>query len=255
MFTLQASAPAKIVRSNWRAQILLSLAASLSDTRSCYQKPPGADFVSCIKRQHLISATAFLAKSGGSSQFCHNSAPSSPPQDVGCLLIQGHEVVSVDEARYWIIGLVVVSLLTVGVVTVLGPAEPVEELANNDWGTPPAGASGWGSATPNFAAGEVTDEHQGGSGNNVGWGKLTVSDVCLQQEIDPELAVSRLGEYELPMNLTQRIRELADLGGHKPSEVIDILLGNVLGECDGDCDGDCDHGSDHEHDDSDAQEV
>lgn len=158
-----------------------------------------------------------------------------------------------DEARNWIIGLVVLSLLTVGVVSVLRPAALLEGLEKDEASpTAPAEASGWGNTTPNFAAGEVTDEHPGGSGNNVGWGKLTVSDVCLQEGIDLELAVSRLGEYELPTNLTQRIRELADLSGHKPSEVIDILLGNVLGECDGDCGGECDHGDEHEHDDGDA---
>ena len=157
-----------------------------------------------------------------------------------------------DEARYWIIGLVALSLLAVGVATVLVPAMPVEELGNNDWATASASTSAWGDAPSNFAAGEVADEHQGG-GNSVGWGKLTVSDVCLQEGIDSELAVSRLGEYELPMNLTQRIRELADLSGYKPSEVVDILLGKVPGEHeDGDCDcGECDSEAQHEDDDSD----
>ena len=149
-------------------------------------------------------------------------------------------------ARNWLVGLAILSILAVGVISVLGPAVPLEGSGDAESSTSaPTSTSAWGDATPNFVPGNVTDEHEGGK--SVGWGKLTVGDVCLQEGIESELAESRLGTHGLAMDPSQRVRELADLSGYKPSELVDILLGREPGAGCGDPDCDCGHESDPDH--------
>jgi len=152
-----------------------------------------------------------------------------------------------DEARGWLIGLAVAAILGVGILTwvYIDPTPDVSQVGFGETEFPIAtqGSSNtWEDATPNFAAGDVPDEGHGSK--SVGWGKLTVQDLCLQEEIDLELAESRLEAYGLSANSSLRIRELADASDYKPSEVADILRGNEPGaECDNpDCDCD-DHDS------------
>ena len=153
-----------------------------------------------------------------------------------------------DEARGWLIGLAVAAILGVGIL-VWGNIDPTPDAAEVGFGETEFSNS-WEQATPNFAAGDVKDESHGG-GNVVGWGKLTVQDLCLQEEIDLEQAQSRLETYGLAASPSLRIRELADSSDYKPSEVADILRGNEPGgECDNpDCD--CD---DHDSESSDEHE-
>lgn len=159
-----------------------------------------------------------------------------------------------DEARGWVIGLAVVSILAVGILAWvdIDPTPNASEvgLGKAELPATPLGVPNtWEDTTPNFVTGDVTDEPHG-SGSQ-GWGKLTVSDLCLKEDIELEAAESRLGTYGLPTNPSYRIRELADSSGYKPSEVADILRGNEPGaECDNpdcDCDDhDSESGSDHE---------
>jgi hypothetical protein len=164
-----------------------------------------------------------------------------------------------DEARGWLIGLAVAAILGVGILAWvhIDPAPAVSEVSSEEteFSIATQGSSNsWEDATPNFAAGDVADEHHGGESES--WGKLTVQDLCLQEEIDLELAESRLETYGLALDPSLRIRELADSSDYKPSEVADILRGNEPGAGCDDPDCDCDDHSessaghkDHECDD------
>ena len=170
---------------------------------------------------------------------------------------QRNKVISMDEARGWLIGLAVAAILGVGILVWVNidPTPDVSQVGFGETEFPIAtsgGSNTWEDATPNFAASDVKDEAHGSG--SVGWGKLTVQDLCLQEEIDLELAQSRLETYGLAMNPSLRIRELADSSDYKPSEVADILRGNEPGAGCDDPDCDCnDHDSkssaDHECDD------
>ena len=150
-----------------------------------------------------------------------------------------------EDARIWLIGLAILSILAMGIIAwvdvVPAPAVSMKAGAVAEPAiSAPTTTSAWGDATPNFVAGEVPDEHEGGKSD--GWGKLTVSDACSQEGIDLADAESRLGAYGLEMDPRQRIRELAELSGYKSSEVVDILLGREPGTgCD---DPDCEPGAD-----------
>ena len=152
-------------------------------------------------------------------------------------------MILMDEARGWLIGLAIAAALAVGTLLWVNTdsSSDVAEASTDETGFPTATISNsWQDATPNFAAGDVADEGHGNGGESPGWGKLTVQDLCLQEDIDLALAESRLETYGLPTDLTQRIRDLADSSGYKPSEVVDLLLGLEPGaECD-DPDCDCD---------------
>ena len=148
-----------------------------------------------------------------------------------------------DEARGWLIGLAITAVLVVGILVWFNvdsvPSISEKNADETGFSTETSAVSNsWEDAAPNFAAGDVADEGHGGE--SPGWGKLTVQDLCLQEDIDSALAASRLATYGLPTDLTQRIRDLADSSEYKPSEVVDLLLGlEPGGECD-DPDCDCD---------------
>jgi|GEM_PF-1811973 len=156
------------------------------------------------------------------------------------------EVVVVAQAKYWLIGLAVVSLAALGVLSVLATSQAPEDDAQ---AAPSLGASAWGEEEPNFAPGDAAEEHGGGSGNQ--WGRFTVEEVCREEGVSLDLAAERLAAYELPTGADLRIRELADASGYKPSEIIDILLGEEPGASCDDPDCDCDHDSESQdgHDD------
>lgn len=143
-----------------------------------------------------------------------------------------------EQVKYWLIGLAVLSLAVTGVLSGLGSDQTTSEREDAQ-AAPSAEATAWGSEAPNFVPGEVEEEHGSGSGNR--WGQLTVAEVCQEEGIDLGLAAERLAAYEMQGGADLRIRELADSSGYKPSEVIDILLGEEPGAgCD---DPDCDHES------------
>ena len=144
----------------------------------------------------------------------------------------------VEQVKYWLIGLAVLSLAVIGVLSGLGPGQTADQQGDAQ-AAPSTSTATWESQSPNFVAGEVEEEHGGGSGNR--WGQFTVAEVCQEEGIDLDLAVERLAAYEMPTGADLRIRELADSSGYKPSEVIDILSGEEPGAgCD---DPDCDHES------------
>jgi hypothetical protein len=144
--------------------------------------------------------------------------------------------------RSLIVGLAVASILVVGLVFWFGEdANGVRAQSETDavnsagFGTP----GEWGIVSPEFDTEDGHDEKAGGTSN--GWGHFTVEELCLQEEVDLALAETRLVACELTFDAGQRIRELADVSGYKPSEIADILLGTDPGEgCD---DPDCDHDS------------
>ena len=162
-----------------------------------------------------------------------------------------------DEARGWLIGLAVAAVLAVGILVWvdIDPTRNGSEVGFGETEFPAATSSisnSWEDATPNFAASDVTYEPHGNG--SVGWGKLTVQDLCLQEDVDLELAESRLETYGLALDPSLRIRELADSSNYKPSEVADILRGNEPGAGCDDPDCDCESESsggneDHECDD------
>ncbi len=157
-----------------------------------------------------------------------------------------------DEARGWLIGLAVAAILGVGILVWVN-IDPTPDVAEVGFGktefpiAPQGSSNSWEDATPNFAASDITYEpHGNGSAN---WGKLTVQDLCLQEDIDLGLAESRLETYGLALDPSLRIRELADSSDYKPSEVADILRGNEPGAGCDDPDCDCDSESSAGHED------
>jgi hypothetical protein len=154
-------------------------------------------------------------------------------------------VISMADTRGWLIGLAIAAILAWGVVSWMNASTSSAGLPDASVDVVPltageANSTGWGDAAPNFMAGDVEQEHTGGKGAN--WGRLTVDEVCEEQGVALDLAQSRLAAYGLTTEPSQTIRDLADAGGYKPSEVVDILLGEDPGAgCD---DPDCDHDSD-----------
>jgi len=151
-------------------------------------------------------------------------------------------VIDVERLESWVIGLAVLSILAVGFLTWMngGAVSPLESLE-----TGAEASAGFGGPTEWSAPAEgaATEQEHGGheGGNSDGWGRFTVGEFCRDEGVDLEVATARLAVYELALDADQRIRELADDSGYKPSEIVDILLGREPGAgCD---DPDCEHGS------------
>ena len=165
-------------------------------------------------------------------------------------------MICVEQVGSWIAGLAVLSILAVGILSWMGetPSSSEDRAVLEGHGSPAFGeGTEWGVPSPDFATDEDHEGHSGG--NSEGWGRFTVTELCREEGVDLELATARLAAYELPLDADQRIRELADSNGYKPSEIVDILLGREPGAgCeDPDCDHDAEagsgqggHGQDHE---------
>ena len=159
-------------------------------------------------------------------------------------------MIIMEELRSWLIGLSIVGILSLGIAPWLGNTAELttaEGGAIAEVGADEQTASeGWGTLAPNFAPGEPESEHAGG--DSARWGTLTVGDICEAEGVDTVLAQSRLSTYGLEAAPDVRIRELADTSDYKPSEIVDVILGNDPGaECD-DPDCDCDHDAESEND-------
>jgi len=62
-----------------------------------------------------------------------------------------------------------------------------------------------------------------------GWGRYTIADICVQQNVTVEDALVRLASYNIDADEEARIRTLADSNGYEPSEIVDIIQGWLLG--------------------------
>lgn len=66
-----------------------------------------------------------------------------------------------------------------------------------------------------------------------GWGRFTLEEICVQEDVPVSTAVDRLGEVGIEADATSRLRMLADANGYSPSEIVDIILGQPLGTIEG----------------------
>lgn len=77
--------------------------------------------------------------------------------------------------------------------------------------------------------GDITDASDSTIEAAGGWGRYTIADICVQQNVTIEDAIIRLASYSIDADEETRIRFLADSHGYEASEILDIILSQPLG--------------------------
>lgn len=76
---------------------------------------------------------------------------------------------------------------------------------------------------------DITDASDTTTAAAGGWGRYTIADICVQQNVTIEDAIVRLASYSIDADEETRIRLLADSHGYEASEILDIILAQPLG--------------------------